>query len=206
MLWSRVVVLPVGARRLVEVAAVAGGPVPLSIAWPCLELTGDEREALAVLRSGKLVRTAGVEGEWIETYHDRIRETVVAHLPAEERRDCHRRLATALEAAGGADPEMLGRHFLEAGVPGRAAEYLARAAALSAEALAFDRAAALYRRASSCSDPGGAEGRRLRAALGEALANAGRGAEAAPRATSPPATGRPWPRRSSSADGRPCSS
>lgn len=183
VLWSRVLRLPDEARRLLEVVSVSGRPLPPSVAWQCLgEVSGDERSALALLRSGRLVRFAGgsSDGERVETYHDRVRQTVVARLGAVALSDWHRRLASALEASGTADLEVLGVHFQEAGDPERAGAHFARAAAQAAEALAFDRAATLYRLALElCATCNGVERRRLRAGLGEALANAGRGAEAA---------------------------
>jgi serine/threonine protein kinase len=185
VLWSRVTRLPDDARRLLEVVAVSGGPLGPDVAWRCLERPGDmdERATFALLRSARLVRSASgpsrASGEWVETYHDRVRETVVAHLAPAMLGDCHRRLARALEACGGADPEVLGMHFEGAGEPEQAAEHFARAASRAAEALAFERASALYRRALELRPAVGADGRRLRASLGEALASAGRGAEAA---------------------------
>ena len=112
----------------------------------------------------------------IETYHDRVRETVLANLDAAARAEYHKRLAQTLEAAGGVEPEVLAIHFLGAGQAQAAGRYYARAAAQAAEALAFDRAAHLYRRALELG--AGDEGPRLRTGLADALANAGRGAEA----------------------------
>jgi eukaryotic-like serine/threonine-protein kinase len=76
---------------------------------------------------------------------------------------------------------LLGVHFLGSGQPERAADYFARAADQAAEALAFDRAAGLYRRARELQTDASPSGiiHRLNARLGDALANSGRGAEAA---------------------------
>jgi YrbI family 3-deoxy-D-manno-octulosonate 8-phosphate phosphatase len=50
--------------------------------------------------------TGPLNREAIEVYHDRIRETILAHLPAHELEDQHRRLAETLEATGLADEQV----------------------------------------------------------------------------------------------------
>ena len=182
VLWARIRRLPDEARRILEIIAVSGQPLGLESISRCADLAHDERVSLALLRSGRLIRSTGRVGtDEIETYHDRIRETVVARLTPEAMREHHHRLALTLEASGWTDPEVLGVHLLGSGQPERAADYFARAADQAAEALAFDRAAGLYRRARELQSDASPSGTiyRLNARLGDALANSGRGAEAA---------------------------
>src|SRR5262249_37036281 len=109
----------------------------------------------------------------------RVRETVVAYLPPDRLQAHHRRLAEAFEAAGSADPEVVAIHWHGARQYERAGNYYARAADEAAQALAFDRAAKLYRAALDLGRLNPNEERALRFKLGDALANAGRGAESA---------------------------
>jgi eukaryotic-like serine/threonine-protein kinase len=180
VLWSRIVRLPDEARRVLELIAISGRPLRLVELGQCAELAQDERVALAVLRAGRLIRSTGrAETDEVETYHDRVRETVVSRLEPDTARSHHHRLAVVLEGSGQADPEVLGLHFLGAGLPERASEYFIEAADEAAEALAFERAAALYRRALEHHPRRSGKEWILRARLGDALASAGRGADAA---------------------------
>ena len=90
-----------------------------------------------------------------------------------------RRLAAELEQAGGADPETLGVHFEGAGELAKAGHYYALSADEASEALAFDRAVKLYRRALELGPADPATTRQIRTRLGDALANVGRSVEAA---------------------------
>jgi hypothetical protein len=177
VLWARIGRLSAAARRLLEATAVAGRPVPQ--ATVCSVAGGADRAALDALHKGRLVRSTGLaDDDEVETYHDRIRETVVSQLAAAAVTDYHRRWAGVLEQSGRADPEVLGIHYQASGDRQRGGECYARAAEQAFEALAFDRAAKLYRQALELC-PASPESRRLRIGLADALANAGRGAEAA---------------------------
>jgi hypothetical protein len=181
MLHERVSALPADARRVLEVIAVAGKPLSRAAVAAAAQLEGErEIAALALLRAGKLVRSQQTRDQIdVATYHDRIRETVVARLDAASRARIHLQLAHALVASGSADPEALVVHFGEGGERAKAAEAAAAAAAKAVETLAFDRAAALWRRALDLPGISATAARELRSKLAEALTNDGRDAEAA---------------------------
>jgi serine/threonine protein kinase/tetratricopeptide (TPR) repeat protein len=180
VLWSRIQRLPEEPRHVLELIAISGRPLRLVELCQCARLAQDERVALALLRAGRLIRSTGrADADEVETYHDRVREAVVSRLLPDQARHHHHSLALVLEASGQADPEVLGVHFLGAELPDRAAGFFVQAADRAAEMLAFEHAASLYRRAlAHQSQPSSQEGS-LRARLGDALANAGRGADAA---------------------------
>src|SRR5262249_54140691 len=136
-------------------------------------------QMLGVLRAAHLARASGERlADRIEPYHDRVREIVLARLDDAERRLCHAALANALEATGAADldPLPLVRHLEAAGEPERAALNAERAARLSSESLAFDRAADLCLTALRLGRQSDSHRRKLRLLLAQALVNAGRSA------------------------------
>jgi tetratricopeptide (TPR) repeat protein len=179
MLFKRVGRLPEAARELLSVIAVAGHPLPMEAACRAIQSTPDPRTT-ALLRSEHLIRIAsGGQPDEVETYHDRIRETISTRLSSETRRGYHARLAVTLEASPEADPEILCVHFEAAGDTEKAAGYGLLAADRAADALAFDRAAQLYRFVLGLRAFDAAEEPDLQKKLADALANAGRGAEAA---------------------------
>jgi hypothetical protein len=177
---TRVSRLSGAARRLLDVVAVSGVPIELGLAYRAADLEREGESVLALLRAAHLVRTRNTSGRHeIETYHDRIRNAVLAHLSAESLKEYHHRLASALLASGRPDPEMLAIYYLGAGDAESAAEYAASAAAKAFEGLAFDRAAGLYQIAVNLRGSRPLERAKLEVQLGDALANAGRGADAA---------------------------
>ncbi len=100
-------------------------------------------------------------------------------LEPRTRQAYHRRLALALETEGVRDPEALAIHWRGAGDFDRAGTYALMAAEDATRALAFDRAASLYRLVLTSRELPSEERRDVQEKLGEALANGGRGALAA---------------------------
>jgi hypothetical protein len=195
-LFQRVCALEPTTRRLLELTAVAGRPLAQGVVADALVVGPDEApsstadepalgfaeifDRMAELRHRHLICTTGTHpNDSIETYHDRVRETVLARLAPDIRRQNHGALAAALERAGAGDAEALAFHWQQAGALPRARSYAVAAADEAAAALAFERAARLYRNAV---DLGVSEPElelELEQKLGDALANAGRGYEAA---------------------------
>ena len=176
MLEERIKQLPAGSKEFLDTLAVAGRPVNEDVAVSAAGSHGDQ-QLLNALRTAQLVRSGGT-GYGVELYHQRIGETLAALLADDERRQIHRRLAQALEARGLDDPEALYEDYLGAGEQDRAAIHAEAAARKATSALAFDRAALFYRHAIELM-PGAPNAVDLKIRLGDALANAGRPAEAA---------------------------
>jgi tetratricopeptide (TPR) repeat protein len=180
-LWARIRRLPRPSREVLEILAVAGAPLMQeTVAQAAGSDFGAFAEQVAQLRGEHLVRMTGPRRtDLIEPYHDRVREAVLGHLDGEMRKVWHQRLALALEASRRADAEALAIHWREEGDFARAAMYAGRAADEASGVLAFDRAARLYQMALELQPPDAPGRHALEAKLGEALANAGRGAVAA---------------------------
>lgn len=179
VLHRRVADLPKEARDLLTAAAVAGRPVRLEIVARASGIR-NEPGALARLQADHLVRVrrAG-DRELVETYHDRIRQSLVARLSPDSASAVHGRLATELERAGDDDPQSLVEHWLGAGEPARAGDYARQAAAAAARALAFERAAHYYGLVLELCELDDTSRRAVGAQRGDALVNAGSLVEAA---------------------------
>ena len=179
-LWARAEALDEPARRLLHLVAVAGRPHPLAVlAHASGRSPAELGRLVAHLGILHLARTLGDQPACVEPYHDRVREAVQARLPEAQRRAYHEALAFAIEAHAADDAESLAVHWEGAGNLERAARHAIVAAERATAALAFDRAAALLGHALQLRPPPQDEEATLRAQLGDALANAGRGMQAA---------------------------
>jgi eukaryotic-like serine/threonine-protein kinase len=178
-LWQRANRLEPDARRLLHVIAVAGTPLDTRIAADASELSATRSALLlAALRGGRFVKAHGAT---VEPYHDRVREAVTARIDPAAFTALSSHLAHAMLRAGIAEtaPEQVVRHLLAAGDRARGRELAERAAARARAGLAFDRAAEFLRIALAAGARDADHARTLHLALADALASAGRGAEAA---------------------------
>jgi serine/threonine protein kinase/tetratricopeptide (TPR) repeat protein len=179
VIWNRMRSLPDRSRRFMEVVAIAGQPIEIAIAAAAAELDAGAFDLFASLRAQRLLRSRSRQGATeAEPYHDRIREMIVARLPADRRASHHRRVAEALELAQTPDLESLMHHYRAGGEMVKAAAFAVAAARQSEDALAFAGAARLYRLAIELSQadadlPG------LYVKLAEALSMIGRASESA---------------------------
>jgi serine/threonine protein kinase len=180
MVSQRLERLPDDARLLLEIVAVGGRPLPVSVVAQASGVGDAIDDVIALVSARRFVRGSLRDGkELVETSHDRFRETIVAQLSSETLRERHARLAHALEAAPGVDAEAVAMHLLGAGQGERAAVYAEQAAEQAATKLAFDQAARLFRVTLDAIAPSSPDARRLHERLGKVLEWAGRAAEAA---------------------------
>jgi serine/threonine protein kinase len=168
------------SRALLSIIAVAGRPVAHATITAASQLGSGLFKALRDLEARHLVLSTRSElGERVECYHDRIREAAYQSLSRAELQALHRALAEALEGAEPEDSDALLEHWRGAGERAKALHYAVRGAERAQAALAFTRAADLYREALSLMAAGDAQARTLQEQLGHALMLAGRGPEAA---------------------------
>ncbi|MBC7817384.1 MAG: AAA family ATPase [Planctomycetaceae bacterium] len=179
VLAQRIQALPEECRHLLEIVAVAGQPLRESVAIRAAACSAPQSVLTPLWTQGLLRQLNRAGRDCLETYHDKIRETLSKGLTTDRLRECHAKLAEFLEEDGTCDPETLARHFRGADNRPRAAQLFAAAAQQSTHVLAFDEATRLFREALALHAPDAPGLAELQQSLADALANAGRGAEAA---------------------------
>ena len=178
-LRSRVGALPEASRQVLETLSLAGRPVSWEVLRTACGAGPGGLERLVPLRAGHLIRAWGGRHLLLEPYHDRIRKSVLLDLPEARARQLHRALAEAMEQAPAADAQALSLHFQAAGDLAKAGQYARLAAERAVAGLAFVRAAELFRRVLELTRPEGLAQVELLVELGDALASAGLGSQAA---------------------------
>ncbi len=181
LLARRLMALNAPARRLIEAAAVAGRPRTLSLLHHAVGEIDNLAAAVHQLGADRLARLRTTMGrDELGVYHDKVAETAIALLSPDQLVRHHGALAEALAASEDADleAEALSMHLLAAGDRAGGWRYGIIAADRAAAALAFDRAAALYRKLLAIMPPE-VDRSAFLMKMADALANAGHGVEAA---------------------------
>jgi eukaryotic-like serine/threonine-protein kinase len=181
VLSQRIRALAPAARAVLATVVIAGNPTDRGIILDAAGFGEAGRRIITSLERGRLLQLVGADYSTVEPYHDRVRDTALAMMEPAARTERHRALARAFEARGGNEPDRLAEHLRAAGELERASRWAVVAARQSDEALAFAKAARLYRSAREWW-PGDADRERdLRISEGNALVNAGRCGDAAIR-------------------------
>ncbi len=116
VIWSRVGRLPDDTRQLLELIAVAGRPIVLAEAYRALEVGATGQNLMVQLRTRNLIRANESEDEatLVETYHDRIRESVVNHLEERTKQRYNLDLAETILKLSGISVESLWAYLMSA--------------------------------------------------------------------------------------------
>lgn len=147
---NRIQKLPEDCRKVLEAIAVAGQPIPYPVALRAAGYQSRSPTLLKRLKSENLVR-ASDRAQQVDSFHDRVRESLVEGLDPKVRADCHLQIAREWEREEGAEPETLARHFEIGGGLPEAAHYYEAAADRAVESLAFNRAEEFFASASRLS-------------------------------------------------------
>lgn len=180
-IWSRILRLEKNALKLLEIICVSVIPLDEEIV---AEIAGLERAqwvpALASLLVGFFIQSTGQAGETkIEPYHDRIRETMLAHLEPERLRHYHLQLAHELDLGSTlVDKEVVVKHLEAAGRYQQAADLAQKASFMATKQLAFGKTADLISTSLRLGEYTPDERLKMQMDLGDALCNAGRGDKA----------------------------
>ena len=182
LICARIAGMADNERHLIEILAVAGKPLPASIAYRAAEVAPAEQAmVLHRLRTARLIHAFedGELDEHIEIYHDRIRELVTAGLSGQAQKLHYGRLAAAVAESENPDTESLAEYYRGAGNRAAAARSALIAAHHAAKALSFARAATLYQQALELGEHDRPERLQILVELGQMQKAAGQPIEAA---------------------------
>jgi hypothetical protein len=151
LLVARIDLLPPGARRLAQIAAVLGRSFPFRVLERVAESDTIEDDVTLLLRS-EVVRELRRFPEREYTFkHGLMQEAALSTLTRQRRTELHARVASAYEQlySGALDDQLerLAHHHAQSENLARALEYLEAAAAKAASLDAATRASELWQRA-----------------------------------------------------------
>lgn len=178
---ARLQALPRPARLMTEAAAVAGHPVRRRLLLEAGGIGEKGRLALRQATDALLLRVLpGRDDIEVEVFHRRIADALLAAIPARERAAHHAFWFERFASEPKPEPERVLLHALGCGQRHAAAHWAVQAAERADGNLAFSRAAELYHQALTLTAWPVETTVALTVREAEALANAGRGAAAAP--------------------------
>ena len=101
VIWKRACRLPDETRRFLELVAIVARPFSAAEAYRALDEVERGQSLLAQLRTASFVRTTSDDqrGTIVESYHDRIRESVAKRLDEATAQSHHRNIAKVIEEA-----------------------------------------------------------------------------------------------------------
>ena len=180
LLTHRINGLPLGAKKILQTLCLAAQPLHETVAYRAADVAREHDAAFSELRHAQLVRHTWYAGQVrVTPFHDRIRKVCGAALVAEQTMPIHKRLADLLVEDTSSDPEAIASHYRQAQVWHRAAHYYEIAGDRALGVYAFERAARCYREALTLGQHSTNTEVRLRERRADALAQGGRGADAA---------------------------
>ena len=180
VVWDRLGVLEPNVRAVLDLVCTADVALDrATIARAAAIQRTELADAVSQLEELRLVRTTGARRQdLIEPYHDQVRQATRARLTPEQLHRRHRLLAEVLEKRM-APPWLVFHHWIAANAPERAVPHAIEAAVGSQHELAARRVARLCETALELLPADHPARRHLCRALAVALANAGRGVDAA---------------------------
>jgi tetratricopeptide (TPR) repeat protein len=179
LLRDRVARVGATGRAVLDLVAAIGAPVLETVVEKASGIGPKEfnRTVLELLQ-GRLLQASGSLGrERIELCHQQLRVWLWGELDVARRRELSERLASAFGREG--DAAQVAALWLEAGHKEKAASHLVETGERAMKGLAFDRAAEHFTMAIKVGRWDAERKGALLARLGDALAYAGKGAEAA---------------------------
>lgn len=108
IIQTRLARLPEMAIGVLHVIAVAGQPISVVDLEQLIDLSVSGASILDQMRKERLVRImAERDQSVVDTYHDKVRETVLNDLPEEKRQEIHLQIAEAIEQSVGLSTEII---------------------------------------------------------------------------------------------------
>ncbi|MBX3201097.1 MAG: protein kinase [Labilithrix sp.] len=177
LIERRLARLPEGARRLVEMVAVAGHPLPTATARVALGARAPGADDVRQLTREGILRESVGRGLVVD--HDLVASATLGALGAAEARAVHASLAETIQVTTPEDHAAIAVHFFASGRAREAVPHALEAADRASSALAFGAEASWIRRVLDSGELGSTAALDARRRLARALGRAGRGGEAA---------------------------